>query len=211
MILTVIQARMSSERLPGKVLKPMAGKPMLAWVIEAAQKAQMTDAVVVATSDRIEDKAIVDYATDMVDVASGDLDDVLLRYYQVAVAYRPTHMVRLTGDCPLMDPRIIDETVVWHLLGNHDYTCNWEDGPEGRTHGTDGHDVEVFTYPALVRAMKLAPAGREHVTPFMRESGLFDVGQYLERPTITEKLSVDTGEDFERVEGMLCMGRVNDS
>ena len=198
MILAIIQARMSSTRLPGKVLMPIAGKPMIKWVIDAALAAKLVDEAVVATSDRPDDEAIIDYVVEYVDVFPGDIDDVLDRFYQAALCHHPAHIVRLTADCPMSDPAIIDEAVRFHLEGLHDYTRNCK----------DGFDVEVFTYEALLHAAKLAsmPHQREHVTPYMREDPCLVKGElYLPRNK-SGKYSVDTEEDFERVEEeMLCL------
>lgn len=213
MILSIIQARMSSKRLPGKVLMKMNGKPMLQWVIEAAQRARLVDKVIVATSCNKKDEAIIEFAGNFVDVFPGDLNDVLDRFYQAALRYKPSHIVRLTGDCPMLRPETIDETVRFHLMGGHDYTCNFDyrtiDDADIRMFKTmrigapSGLDVEVFTFNTLVRAAKLATLeyDREHVTPFMR-SNLFKVGRYMNHDLGDIKLSVDTREDFERVTGL---------
>lgn len=195
MILAVIQARMSSKRLPGKVLMEINGKPMLQWVIEAAQAAKMVDRVVVATSDRAEDNELFQSINAFVDVYRGSLDDVLGRFYRAALFYKPSHIVRLTGDCPMLKPEIIDATIRRHLEGNYDYTCNFDfpTVPNG-----NGLDVEVFTMDTLLRAAKLATSDydREHVTPFMRT---FRVGKFVEFERPDSKLSVDTQEEFEKM------------
>lgn len=201
MILCIIQARMSSTRLPGKVLMPIAGKPILQWVIDAARNSKLVDTVVVATSTEPEDDQIADYAsTKYVLFHLGKLNDVLDRFYRVALEHKPTHIVRLTADCPMLDSRIIDRTIQCHLMGNYDYTHN--------VGFPDGLDVEIFTMQALTRAAKLATEeyDREHVTSFMRNEMLFKVGEYrkLEIKNITkeyrlEKYSVDTPEDYERI------------
>ncbi len=205
MILAVIQARESSVRLPGKVLREMAGRPMLQWVIEAVRSATLVDEVVVSTYH--EDTGIRDLAARLeCAVFGGELDDVLGRFYQTALEYGPTHIVRITGDCPMMDGAIVDATIRHHLKTGADYTANFENRGADRVHGTDGHDVEVFTYEALTRAEKLTPKGapeREHVTGPMQAGRV----ARLVMPTITEKLSVDTRLDFVRVEGWLKCSR----
>ena len=201
MILAIIQARMSSQRLPGKVLMDIAGKPMLQWVIEAAMQAKMIDKVVIATSDQPEDKAVTDIATNHVNVFPGDLNDVLGRFYQAALCYMPSHIVRLTGDCPRMKPGIIDTAIRYHLEGDYDYTTNRPNFPSGL-------DVEVFTMDTLLRAAKLAtdPYDREHVTPYMKNRNLFKVGtiiglEYEGHPD--DKLSVDTQEELEKARKLM--------
>ena len=112
MILAIIQARMSSNRLPGKVLKDLAGKPMLQWVIDAAKDSKLLDGVVVANSTKASDIPIVEYCyKEKIYCTTGPLDDVLGRFYETAMAWRPTHIVRLTADCPLLTGELIDTVI----------------------------------------------------------------------------------------------------
>jgi len=204
MILTIIQARMSSTRLPGKVLLPIANKPMLYWTIRAAKQTPLVDKVIVATSNTEEDERLRDYALHYVDVLPGDLHDVLGRFYLAALCYSPTHIVRLTADCPMVDPEIIDKVISAHLYGDYDYTTN--SGFQGSY--PDGQDVEVFTMKTLTRAAKLAtkPYDREHVTSFMRNRQMFNIGRVYCKNAGNKKYSVDTKEDYERVkEEMECL------
>ncbi len=195
MILAIIQARMSSTRLPRKSMMPICGKPMLQWVIEAAQSTEMVDKVVVAISNKPEDEYIADFAVNYADVFPGDLEDVLNRFYRASLFYKPRHIVRLTADCPMSEPGIMDEVIKEHLSHGYDYTSN-------RPWFPSGLDVEVFSFDTLLRAAKLAtsPHDREHVTPFMK-SGLFKWGGYRNYEGDKDaKLSVDTLDDFKRVE-----------
>ena len=206
MIVAMIQARMSSTRLPGKVLRPMAGKPMIQWVIEAAQGAETADDVVVVTSAERSDQELFRFAGQYANVFAGDLDDVLDRYYRAALYYRASHIVRLTGDCPMLPSGVIDDTIRHHLRGGYDYTANFDNTQDGeRIVGTDGLDVEVFTAETLLRATKLATNDyeMEHVTPLMRTGDLFRRGVFLDYPMANDKISVDTESDFERVERVL--------
>ena len=194
-ILCIIQARMGSTRLPGKVLMQIGGKAILQWVIEAAEKARLVDRVIVATTAERKDDVIGDRYEAF--RYGGNPSDVLGRFYHTALHYSPTHIVRLTSDCPASDPEIIDAVIRHHLRGNYDYTTN--SGFPGSY--PDGQDVEVFTMGALTRAAKLATQDydREHVTPFMKNSDMFKVGKlYCANPT-GKKLSVDTREDYERI------------
>ena len=198
-ILCIIQARMGSTRLPGKVLLPIGGKPILQWVIDAANDAELVDEVIVATSYKSEDAVLLEYCAEHQTYCElGPLDDVLERFYQAALWFQPLHIVRLTADCPMSDPEVIDRVIKCHLACKHDYTSN--SGFEGAY--PDGYDVEVFTMETLTRAAKLAstPAEREHVTPFMRNPAMFRIGRvhYQDSPT-DRKYSVDTREDYERV------------
>jgi spore coat polysaccharide biosynthesis protein SpsF len=169
MILGILQARASSRRLPGKVLKPILGRPMLERQIERLRRAKRMDKLVVATSTDASDDAIAALCQSLgVDCFRGSLDDVLDRFYQAARRYAPRAVVRLTGDCPLADPTVIDRLVEMHLSGGVDYSSN----VIRRTY-PDGLDVEVMEFHCLETAWREAtlPSEREHVTPFIRGQG----------------------------------------
>lgn len=165
MILAILQARVSSTRLPGKVLKPILGKPMLLHQFERIKKSKLINKIVIATSDDMTDNPIEELCiNNCIEYYRGNLHDVLDRFYHTAMQYKPQHIVRLTGDCPLMDPTIIDTVIETHLNGKYDYTTNTI-----KPSFPDGLDVEVFTYQCLVEAYKQAslPSQREHVTPYI--------------------------------------------
>src|SRR5438093_4137594 len=123
MILAILQARVSSSRLPGKVLKPLLGVPMLLRQIERLDRAWSLDKLIIATSrDGADDALAALCCENGIECCRGSLDDVLDRFYQAARHYQPEHVVRLTGDCPLADPAIIDAVVAFHLDGGFDYT-----------------------------------------------------------------------------------------
>ena len=133
-VLCILQARVSSTRLPGKVLKPILGEPMLARQIERIARAERVDALTVATSDQASDDGVAGLCERLgVDCYRGSLDDVLDRFYQAARRSGPSHVMRLTGDCPLTDPAILDALVELHLAGDFDYSSNVEE----RTYPTD--------------------------------------------------------------------------
>lgn len=164
-ILAVLQARMSSKRLPGKVLKPILGEPMLLRQIERVRKAQTLCQVVVATSNTSDDDAIADACRRAgVSVFRGALDDVLGRFVAATKGFEPTHVVRLTGDCPLADPGVIDRVVSRHLSSGADYTSNVRPPTY-----PDGLDVEVMKAEVLSAADREAASAveREHVTLFI--------------------------------------------
>jgi spore coat polysaccharide biosynthesis protein SpsF len=169
MTLAILQARTSSRRLPGKVLADLFGQPMLARQIERVQRARRITQLVVATSAERSDDAIAALCDSLaIACFRGSLDDVLERCYAAARAQtpRPEHVVRLTGDCPLCDPALIDEVIALHLASGADYTSN---ALERRF--PDGLDVEAMRFSALEIAAREArsPAQREHVTPFLYE------------------------------------------
>lgn len=163
MILAVIQARLSSTRLPGKVLKPLAGAPMILRQVERTRRAARLDRLLVATSvDPSDDPLVEVLQDDGVEVFRGPLDDVLARYIGAMEAHGAGHVVRMTADCPLIDPQVIDATVDLLFAENADYAhCRTQS--EGYPKGLD---VEVITAEALRRAAALAETReeREHVT-----------------------------------------------
>src|SRR4051794_13137546 len=121
-MLAILQARMSSSRLPGKVLKPLLDQPLLAREIERVRESRRVTRLVVATSDRPSDDAIERLCGEIaVPCFRGSLDDVLDRFYQAARAYTPDGLIRLTGDCPLIDPDVLDRTVDYFVDGEYDY------------------------------------------------------------------------------------------
>ena len=162
--IAVIQARMGSTRLPGKILKPILGEPMLARMLERVKRAKKLDSIMVATSDKPEDDVVAELAGKCdVPVFRGSEKDVLDRYYQAAKqagASTDTVIVRLMADCPLHDPAVIDEAVQ-HFADAHDglaYGGTVSNYPEGL-------DFDIFTFDALEEAWKNArlPSEREHV------------------------------------------------
>lgn len=170
----IIQGRMGSSRLPGKVLLEIAGKPMIQHVIERTRRTRTLDAVTVATTTDPSDDPIVAFAISMgIPHTRGSLHDVLDRYYQAAKIHQADVIVRITADCPLIDPDVIDETV--KLVTDHsslvtDFSCNRLPPPFTRSFPI-GLDVEVCTFAALERAWKESTETfhREHVLPFLYE------------------------------------------
>lgn len=165
MILAILQARMSSSRLPGKSLMPLAGAPMIVRQIERVSRARRIDRLVVATSEDASDDALAAIVRrEGVALFRGPLEDVQARFIGALDAHGPaTHVVRLTGDCPLADPTVIDATIERVVGANADYGSNTP--PDARTY-PKGLDVEVMTAGALRSAALRAttPEEREHVT-----------------------------------------------
>jgi len=195
----IIQARCSSSRLPGKVLKPILGLPMLQHQIMRTQRALLLDKIIVATSDTPEDNEI-ELLCNAIGIGCyrGSLLDVLDRFYQGAKRYKATTIVRLTGDCPLIDPQIIDKVIQLHFSKNTDYTSNCN-----KITLPDGLDVEVFTFEALKKSWQNAvkPSEREHVTQYIRNhTEIFSSSDYLYPHDISDyRWTVDEVEDFEFV------------
>lgn len=201
MIVAVLQARMSSSRLPGKVLADVGGRPMLARMLQRVRAARLLDLTVLATSVSCEDDSIESLCTTQgVPCFRGSLADVLDRVYQAALPYSPDHIVRLTGDCPLIDPKVIDATVAHHLAGGYEYTTN---APPGAETFPDGLDTEVVEASAFARTWRDAvlTSHREHVTLYIKDNpSSFQIGAYPCRGDFsTERWTVDAPGDLEFV------------
>lgn len=166
-VVAVIQARTGSTRLPGKVLKDLAGKTVLARVLERVQRAKLINEVLVATTDLAADDAIVAECRRIsVPVSRGDQDDVLDRYFRAAQLAKADVIVRITSDCPLIDPQVTDKTIAAFIEASPDYASNVLERKYPR-----GLDTEVMTVSALERAWRQAHQRyeREHVTPYIYE------------------------------------------
>ena len=199
-ILTILQARMSSSRLPGKVLRPILGQPMMALQIERLRRARLLGELVVATSTDASDDPVAQEALRLgCLVHRGPLQDVLARYVGAVAAHGPAdHVVRVTADCPLADWSVVDACVELHLASGADYTSNTVE----RTY-PKGLDVEIVRAPLLARAASQSsdPYDHEHVTPyFYRNPQIFQVRQLVQSPDHNEiRWTVDYPEDFEFV------------
>ena len=204
MNLAIIQARMASTRLPGKVFLPLLGKPMLERMIERVRRARLVDRLVVATTTEPEDEAIADLCDRMgVPCYRGDEDDVLRRFddvYNLYARSRDDTIIRLTGDCPLSDPEVIDLVIRERISSGADLAVNT--GPGGQSY-PDGLDVEAFTGAALVEAntWSAETSDREHVTRYVRrQSTRYQVLYCAHDPDLSgRKWSVDTPADYRRV------------
>lgn len=166
-ISVIIQARMGSSRLPGKTLMTIGGKPMLWHVIERLKGSKKIDDIIVATTTNPEDDAIEALAKEQAWLLyRGSSEDVLDRYYQAAKKFGIDVIVRITSDCPLIDPEIVDLIIEKHLSSGADYTSNVLKRTFPR-----GLDVEVFNFKTLEKAHKQAKKDlqREHVTLYIYE------------------------------------------
>lgn len=196
-IVAILQARASSSRLPNKVLKPILGMPMLQHQIERVSRSKLIDQLVVATSAESSDDELAELVGRLgVRVYRGSLDDVLDRFYQAALELKPSHVVRLTGDCPLMDPAVIDGVIAYHLKTAADYTSN-----VSPPSFPDGLDVEVMTLATLERTWHdaILASDREHVTSYVRkETSDFFVQNFENRQDLSAlRWTVDELNDFD--------------
>ena len=194
--LAILQARMSSSRLPGKVMRPLLGEPMIGRQIERLRLAERLGPILVATSEDPGDDPLVAYVESLgVAVYRGSLHDVLDRFHGALEGHAAgPHFLRLTADCPLADPALIDLSIEVHLNSGADYTHT----SPGWTF-PKGLDVEVCTVAALNAAWAETadPYDREHVTPFIyRRPERFKVEQITRDPPLRYRWTVDTPEDF---------------
>ncbi len=201
----LIQARMSSHRFPGKVLESLCGLPLIVFMAGRVRRAATLDEVAVVTSvEPSDDVLVAALARYDIPVFRGDLHDVLSRYAAAAAACQATEIVRLTGDCPLADPAVIDKVVRARRDADADYASNIEP----RTF-PDGLDVECFTRTALDRAAREArdPPEREHVTPWMRTAGngLRRIGVTTIVDGSSLRLTVDYPTDLAAIRRLLEM------
>jgi len=173
-LVTIIQARMGSTRLPGKVLLDLRGKTVLARVVERVRRSKLAGVVVVATTTEPADDVIVDECRRLcLGVSRGSEHDVLDRYYHAARQFGAEAIIRITSDCPLIEPEIVDKTVQAFLSFRPDYASNTLERTYPR-----GLDAEIMTWDALARCWREAQAfyQRSHVTPYIYENpDLFDI------------------------------------
>lgn len=199
MILAVLQARVSSSRLPGKVLLPLEGEAMLAQQIARVRQSKRLDDFIVATSTQSDDDPLAELCVRIgVRCYRGSIDDVLDRFYQAALLTKPDHVVRLTGDCPLFDPEMLDKLVDYYLENCFDYASNCFEPTL-----PDGLDAEIFSFTALARAHREArlPSEREHVTPFInKQPKIFRAGCWRSDVDLSAlRWTVDEPADYELV------------
>lgn len=194
--LAIIQARLGSTRFPNKVMRTINGVPLIELLVRRLSKAKRIDKIILATSDDPRNSPLVDHVRGLgCDVFQGSESDVLDRYYQVARLYQPETVVRITGDCPLIDPVLVDKVIAAYEEQCVDYLSNTCPPTY-----PDGLDTEVFSFSALEKAacQAIKPAEREHVTPYIRECGLFKIGNYVNDVDCSlERWTVDEPADFD--------------
>jgi len=196
----ILQARMGSSRLPGKVLKPLAGKPMLQRIVERLQACRKADELILATSDRAQDQPIANLANDLgVSMFRGSESDVLDRYYQCALTYQLDDIIRATGDNPFVDPDSCDQLTDFYCGRQLDYAIISNSSTDGYPLGVG---VEIFSFDALQKSWQDGhePHHREHVDEYILEHP--DIFRQAKMSASSDKfapeisLTVDTPEDF---------------
>jgi spore coat polysaccharide biosynthesis protein SpsF len=198
-VVTIVQARMSSSRLPGKVMMSILGKPVIELQLERMNHSKLCGQIVVATSTNANDNIIEEYCLkNNIEVYRGDEDDVLNRHYQCALKYGAEIVAKIPSDCPLIDSRVIDRVFDYFFLSNFDFVSNLHPASY-----PDGNDVEVFTISALEIANKAAlkKLEREHTTPYFWENpNLFKIGNIVWEKeldySMSHRFTLDYLDDF---------------
>lgn len=197
----IIQARMGSTRLPGKVLMEVMGRPLMDWLADRLLLARRVDRVILATTTLAKDDALADWAVQRgLPLYRGSQDDVLDRYRRAAEEFGADHVIRITGDCPLLDPALVDRLVDAYFKTGADYACT---GPDF----CEGVDCEVFSRRALETAWKNGKLAseREHVTRYFRNNPEKFSVHILKNASNDShyRFTVDEPEDFEVVRALL--------
>lgn len=199
----IIQARLGSSRLPGKVLREIKGKSVLLHCLEQISYSTLIDDIIVATTTNPNDNLLVEKVKSYgYEVFRGNEEDLLDRYYQAARAFNTKIIVRVTSDCPLVDPEVIDKTIKAFQNSNCDYCCN----AIPPTY-PDGYDTEVFTFETLEKAWREASliSEREHVSPYIWKNK--DKFKFVNLENDVDlshiRITVDQKEDFMLIEKII--------
>jgi spore coat polysaccharide biosynthesis protein SpsF len=201
-IITLVQARTSSTRLPGKVLMPLCGKPLLLRMVERLRQAKLAGRIVVVTTTDTSDDSIVDLCNlQGIDVFRGDMNNLLDRHYQAAKAHNAEIVLKIPSDCPLIDPAIVDFVIDYYLQnsGKFDYVSNLHPATY-----PDGNDVEVMSFKSLEMAWKNATRKLEleHTTPYLWENpDQFSIGNVVwpsgNDYSMSHRWTIDYPEDYQ--------------
>jgi len=172
-VTAILQGRLGSTRLPGKVLLPLAGKPVIIHVYERIKHCMNIEKIIIATTINRRDEAIVRLFGHLgVTIFRGSEEDPLDRFFRAATKYNLQHIVRIMADCPVIDPNVVDTVITYYFRGNYDFCYLGGEFPTGL-------DVTVFSYPTLKKAWEKTGrlSDREHITPYMQKHPeLFRIG-----------------------------------
>lgn len=194
-IVAIIQARLGSSRLPGKVMKDIEGNPVIKIVIDRLSNSKLIDKIVVATSNESKDDPLAEYLKELgISIFRGSENNVLSRYYEASIKYKASSIVRITADCPIIDPNIVDMVIQKFLDKEADYCSNIF--PRSYPQGLD---TEIFTKAALKKTYLEAKTyyDKEHVTPYIRNSEKFKVINLLnDKDASNHRWTLDYEEDL---------------
>ena len=208
-VVAIVQARMGSTRFPNKVMKPICGVPMIELLLKRLAKSQELDHIVVATSIDSSNKALIEHVESLgFACEQGSEDDVLERYVQAAEKHKSDVVVRITGDCPLVDPNLVDDCIREFHSQNVDYLSNTNPPTY-----PDGLDVAVVKTNALQIASRNSHEKyqREHVMPYIRNSKDFQLGCLKNSEDLSSlRWTVDEPEDFDVITNIFNHFKPND-
>lgn len=200
-VLAIVQARMGSTRFPNKVMQRINHIPLIELLLLRLSKSKNINKIILATSDSINNNELVNHVNNIgYSVFQGNESDVLNRYYNAAKIYNPEIIVRITGDCPLIDSELVDRLIDEFLIRDVDYLSNTIIPTY-----PDGLDIEVFSFSSLEYAEKNTKNifDREHVTPFLKTSGIFKIFNFVNSGDFSEmRWTVDEPEDFEVIKSI---------
>lgn len=199
-VVAIIQARMGSTRLPGKSMMEVDNRPIIQYVFDRISPSLLINEVCLATTINTEDDVLEKWAKDQnIKYYRGSTDDVLDRYYQAALLANADVVIRITGDCPLSDYKVINVVLDEYQKGKFDYVCNTQPPTY-----PDGFDVEVFSFASLKKAWEEAKlkSEREHVTPYIwKNSNIFKIKNVVNQGANMSnfRLTLDTEADFKLI------------
>jgi spore coat polysaccharide biosynthesis protein SpsF len=198
-IIAIIQARTGSSRLFGKVLRKISNKTVIEHIYNRVSSVKSIKKTFLATTILENDIEIIKICSKKkIPTFIGSVNDVLDRYYQLSKLIKPSHIVRITADCPVIDPKIIKKVINVHLKGNYDYTCNTMEIPY-----PDGQDVEIFKFSSLKKAWLNArlASEREHVTPYIKfNEKLFKIKKIFSKKKYSNfRWTLDEKEDLKLI------------
>jgi spore coat polysaccharide biosynthesis protein SpsF len=202
----IIQARMGSQRLPGKVMNKIKNKPILFYMLEQIKKSTLYDKVIIATSVKKENNVIRNFCKkNKITCFSGSENNLVNRYYLCAKKHNINTIVRLTGDCPLIDPQIIDLSIKKFLSGKYDFVANTS--PPYNKSFPDGVDVEVFSFK-VIESVNFKCKNKndlEHVTPYIwRKKKRFNLYRFELKNNLSKyRFTLDYEEDFILIKEIL--------
>lgn len=202
-VLCIVQARMKSTRLPGKVMLPLGNGTVVEFLLNRLERSKEIDTILIATSTEKEDIPLTESIDELrFSIFLGGENDVLGRFHAAVQTDKEADtIVRITADCPLMDPAIVDELVAEYAKGGADYVSN-----TGQRSYPDGMDVEVFSRTALEEAHSTARSvhEREHVTPWMREHGSLICRDVLYKENRSQlRITLDEREDYQVIKAIV--------
>ena len=210
-VICIVQARMSSSRFPGKVLEPIESEPMIIFQLKRLQKSNIIDKLILATSDDFSDDKLANTVlNEGFNLFRGSLKNVLFRYYKCALSEKAETIIRVTGDCPLIDPDLISEIFFEFKSKGYDYISNSQDNYNLSV--PDGYDIEVFKFSLLEKAVENArlESEREHVTPWFvtKEANAF-WSHYVHEPkrrffrlTVDERIDLEVINDIVKSQSL---------